>query len=193
MNGGRVTRQTFEELRADAVKVRQCATVITPAADVQDAIRTLAKQITLRLDGRCPIVMPVLLGGLYTAVRLTEAFSFPYEFDRVQLSRYGRSLQGGNLRWVIEPQLDLAGRTVLIVDDILDQGVTLAAVRERLVELDAKEVISAVLVDKKVIRPAGTQADFAALHCDDRFLFGCGMDYRGFWRGLPDLLAVAQS
>ena len=151
----------------------------------------MAAEISGRLRDADPIVMPVLLGGLFTAVRLGMHFDFVCEFDRVQVRRYGHAFEGGRLEWLVEPEIDVRGRTVLIVDDVLDRGITLDEVRRRLVGQGAAQVLSAVLVVKAIDRPGGTVADFAGLQCEDRFLFGCGMDYRGHWRGLPALYAVA--
>lgn len=175
----------------DAERILDTADVVCSKAGIDAAIARMAAEIASRLRDRNPVLMPILLGGLFTAVRLAEHFDFPCEFDRVQLRRYGHALEGGALEWIVEPEIDVRGRTVLIVDDILDRGVTLGAVASRFARAGAADVLSAVLAVKNVSRPSGPEADFVGVRCPDRFVFGCGMDYRGHWRGLPALYAAA--
>lgn len=177
--------------RAEAEDALETAELVCTAADIDAAIERMAAAIGDELGASNPIVMPVLLGGVFTAVRLSARFAFPCEFDRIQVRRYGFALDGGTLEWIVEPETDVRGRTVLLVDDILDRGITLAEVSRKLRRDGAARVLSSVLVVKDVERPAGPEADFAGVHCDDRFVFGCGMDYRGHWRSLPALYAVA--
>lgn len=175
---------------ADALRVRRSADLVRPAGDIQGALDRLAAGIGQAVAGQAPIVMPVLLGGLFTAAGLCARFDFAYELDRIQVRRYGHALNGGALEWLVEPMLACAGRTVVVVDDVLDHGVTLAAVRQRLEAAGAARVLTVVLVVKDVPRPGIAAADFSGIECDDRYLFGCGMDYRGYWRGLSALYAV---
>ena len=107
-------------------------------------------------------------------------------------TRYGHALNGTLLDWRVRPTQDLTGRTVLIIDDILDEGHTLKAISENLREAGAAEVLTAVLVHKVHERKAdaGMRADFTGLDVEDRFLFGCGMDYKGYWRNAPGIYAL---
>ena len=92
----------------------------------------LAARVTAELALRRPVVLPVMLGGAFTAFGLCRHFDFAYEVDFVQVSRYGDSVEGGELVWTSRPQLTLEGRSVLLVDDVLDRGVTLRAVLDEL-------------------------------------------------------------
>jgi len=138
-----------------------------------------------------PIIMPILMGGAFTAVRLAEHFRFPYEVDSLRVARFGNSAVGGKLHWLARPGLELGGRHVLLVDDVLDRGITLHAVERELRRMNAASVSAAVLVRKRldpaIERPA---VDYVGVDVPDRFLFGCGMDLEGLWRGLPALYAL---
>jgi len=117
---------------------------------------------------------------------------FPLEVDYVHATRYGHETTGAHLNWTAKPRLDLQGRTVLLLDDILDEGVTLAAIADYCRQQGAARVLMAVLVEKLHLRKVtpGMRADFSGLEVGDRFLFGYGLDYKGYWRNAPGIYAV---
>ncbi|MDA1076664.1 MAG: hypoxanthine-guanine phosphoribosyltransferase [Proteobacteria bacterium] len=166
------------------------ADLLFDAHAVAGAIDRLAVQISVSLAERNPILMCVLHGGLPFTGELMKRLHFPLELGFLQVSRYADATVGGQLHWLAEPSVNVAGRTVLIVDDVLDEGKTLNAIHQRLLDLGAEDVLSAVLVDKKV-PGRDTVADFTGLNCPDRYLFGCGMDYQGYWRNLPSIYAMS--
>jgi hypoxanthine phosphoribosyltransferase len=174
----------------DIRTAREHADCLVAAADVERAVDQLAVRLAIRLDGAHPIVMCVMNGGLILTAELLLRLHFPLEVSYVHATRYHNATTGGRLNWLVGPGPEVAGRTVLLVDDVLDAGHTLAAVVARLEHLDAKEVITAVLVDKDVVRSAPVRLDEAALHCPNRYLFGHGMDYRGHWRNLAGIYAL---
>jgi len=159
---------------------------------VEAALDRMAEAITTRLADRNPLVYAVMNGGLILAGRILPRLPFPLEVAYLHATRYGHALQGTLLDWRVRPTQDLRGRTVLVLDDILDEGHTLKAIIEHLKEEGAAEVLSAVLVHKLHDRKAtpGMRADFSGLDIADRFLFGCGMDYKGYWRNAPGIYAV---
>ncbi len=166
------------------------ARLLYSATEVEDALERMAGQISADLSHRHPVVVAVMNGGAFTAVHLCRHFRFKYEFDFVHATRYGESIEGGSLQWRVRPPPNLSGRTVLLVDDVLDKGQTLAALHEELAEIGVNDVYTAVLVRKRLAhRPAQPQVDYIAIETDDVYLFGCGMDYAGYWRGLPELYA----
>lgn len=167
------------------------ARLVYEAKEIERIIARMAGEIAADLAGRDPIVIPILLGGAFTAVRLTAHFDFPYEMDSVRLARYGDLRLGGKLHWYARPCLELDGRHLLLVDDVLDRGITLAAVEHELRRMNAASVSAAVLIRKRLARRADRPAvDYVGADAPDRFLFGCGMDLDGRWRGLPDLWAL---
>jgi hypoxanthine phosphoribosyltransferase len=175
---------------AEARAVLTAAEEVCPAAEVAAAIRRLAGDITARLGNAHPLVLAVMSGAVYFAGQLLPLLRFPLEFDYIHATRYRGTTAGGGIEWRALPASGVAGRTVLVLDDILDEGPTLAAIRQRLVSLGAQEVLTAVLADKAIGRPKPLAADFIGLTVPDRYVFGCGMDVHGAWRNLPAIYAV---
>jgi hypoxanthine phosphoribosyltransferase len=181
MAGSKVAREALE--------VRAAASEIASAGEIRAVLDRLAAEITGVLAQSCPVLLAIMHGGVFTAVELSRRLDFPHEFDYVHASRYGKALTGGQLDWHARPRESLRGRHVLVVDDILDKGQTLAAVLEALTAIGVERVYTAVLIEKALEAPRPT-ADFVGLTVPDAYLFGCGMDYKGFWRGLSALYAV---
>lgn len=176
----------------EILRIRDEADCLCDATEVDAALHRLASDITARLHDRDPIVYVVMNGGLVLAGRLLPRLPFPLEVSYLHATRYGHALQGTMLDWRVRPTRDLRGRTILVLDNILDEGRTLAAIIEYLKSEGAEEVLSAVLVHKLHDRKAypGMRADFTGLDVIDRFLFGSGMDYKGYWRNAPGIYAV---
>lgn len=157
---------------------------------IQEALVRVAAAIRERLAGRHPLVLCVMTGGVIFCGQLLPRLDFPLDFDYLHATRYGTDTQGGKISWRTAPWTSVKGRTVLIVDDILDEGVTLAAVKESLVRLGAEEVLTAVFADKANGKRKPIGADFVGLSVPDRFVFGYGMDVDGAWRNLPAIYAM---
>jgi hypoxanthine phosphoribosyltransferase len=175
-------------------QVRRAAREVYTAAEVRKALRAMARQIAAELKDKNPLVVAVMRGGVYTAVHLSEQFDFAHEFDFVHVSRYGTALAGGELEWIVAPKATCRGRVVLLVDDVLDRGTTLAALHAELKKMPVAELRTAVLVTKEVDAPhERPPVDYVGLRAGREYLFGCGMDYKGYWRNLTSLYAVAES
>jgi hypoxanthine phosphoribosyltransferase len=169
----------------------QQAELVYDAATIDSAINRLAQRLTERLIDPAPVVLSVMQGGLMFTGKIMTLLPLASEFDYIHATRYGDSTTGKALQWLAYPKKKLANRTVLILDDILDEGHTLAAIETYCREQGAKEVISAVLLQKKHERlKAGMHCDFVALEVDDRYVFGCGMDYKGKLRHLNSIYAM---
>lgn len=165
----------------------------TPEA-VQAALDAMAAEVEARMAGHDPVLLAVMTGGLYPAVWLSSRFGFPHQVDYVHVTRYEGETRGGQIRWRARPRLNLRGRAVLIVDDILDEGLTLAAIEEYCRAEGAADVRTAVLVEKIHDRNrSGVVPDFRGLQVPDRYVFGCGMDYREYFRNLPAIYALPES
>ena len=173
-------------------RAREEADCLADDATVEAALDRMAADITVRLADANPLVYAVMNGGLILAGRILPRLPFPLEVAYLHASRYGHAIQGTLLDWRVRPTQDLRGRTVLVLDDILDEGHTLAAIIDYLKGEGAREVFSAVLVHKVHERKAypGMRADFTGLDVADRFLFGGGMDYKGYWRNAPGIYAL---
>jgi len=160
---------------------------------VEAALDTMADKITEDLADENPIFLCVVIGGIVPLGNLLPRLEFPLEVDYIHVTRYRGETSGGELVWKAEPTANLNNRTVIIVDDILDTGITLKAVVQHCKEKGAKAVYTAVLVDKVAARkPEGLQkADYVGLPVDDRYVFGYGMDYKEYLRNVPGIFAVA--
>jgi hypoxanthine phosphoribosyltransferase len=166
------------------------ARLIYTSEQITGFIARMAAEIAADFSARYPIVMPVLMGGAFTAVRLTAHFRFPYEMDSLRVARYTGQFAREELHWYARPCLELDGRHVLLVDDVLDHGVTLQAVERELRRMNAASVSAAVLIRKSIGARADRPAvDYVGADAPADFLFGCGMDLDGRWRGLPALYA----
>jgi len=156
------------------------------------ALDSMAAEITTQLQGKNPLLLCVMNGGVILTGHLAPRLQFPLQMDYVHATRYREQLTGADLHWRVTPVTPLQGRTVLLVDDIFDEGETLSAIKHWCEEQGAAEVLTAVLIDKKHDRKfaALKQADFTALTSEDYYLFGYGMDYKGYWRNAPGIYAV---
>jgi hypoxanthine phosphoribosyltransferase len=163
--------------------------LVTPA-DVRTAVARLAGEITVALHDQQPLLLAVMRGGIVFAGQLLPLLQFPLDFDYIDATRYGENTQGGELHWRMDVPAAVRGRVVLLVDDILDEGRTLAAVRERLLAQGALRVLIAVFADKKLPRTKPVAADFTGVQVPDRYVFGFGMDVHGLWRNLPAVYAL---
>jgi hypoxanthine phosphoribosyltransferase len=152
----------------------------------------MAEEICADLAGADPVVLAVMHGGAFAAVELCRRLRFPYELDFVHVTRFARGTHGGEIEWRVRPSAELTGRTVLVVDDVLDRGHTLRALGAELEKVGVARQRTAVLVVKRVANArARPKVDYRGVEVEDVYLFGCGMDYRGYWRGLPALYALA--
>lgn len=175
---------------AEAQRILAEADLIYSAAEVTNAIERLATEITVRLEDVQPLVLTVMGGGIVFAGQLLPCLPFLLEHDYLHVTRYGSATSGGELQWIVEPRIAVAGRTVLVLDDILDEGITLAAIKARLLAQGARECLVAVLSEKELGRAKPIRADFVGLRLPNRYVFGCGMDVSGAWRNLPAIYAV---
>lgn len=178
--------------RAETLRLLDESDEVCSAQEVQDTLDRMARAITARLAHAQPLVLSVMGGAVVFTGQLLPRLSFPLDFDYIHVTRYGADTHGGTLRWIAAPDESVAGRTVLVLDDILDEGITLAAIRERVLELGARECFTAVLTEKLIDKSKPIQADFVGLKLPDRYVFGFGMDVSGVWRNLPSIRALRQ-
>ncbi len=168
------------------------STVLVERQAVTRAIDQLAVRVAIDLLDQNPLILAVMHGGLPFTAALIERLRCPLELGYLHVGRYADRTSGGALRWHATPDYSLRDRSVLICDDVLDRGDTLAALVDWARAAGARDVRSAVLVDKIIDAPKPVAATYVALHCPDRYLFGCGMDYQGYWRNLPEIRALPE-
>jgi hypoxanthine phosphoribosyltransferase len=173
-------------------KVLESADIVCDAEQTAAAVRRLAGEITRQMAGQFPLVLGVMGGGVVFTGQLLPLLHFPLEFDYIHVTRYRGAMQGGSVEWKVEPRRSLEGRVLLVLDDILDEGHTLAAIRERLLQQGAAAFYSAVFCDKDLNRSKPIRADFVGVSVPNRYVFGFGMDVEGAWRNLPAIYAVKE-
>jgi hypoxanthine phosphoribosyltransferase len=173
-----------------AQKLLNHAERIVTAGQVHAAVERMASEISRDLADRFPLVLSVMGGAVVFTGYLLPLLHFPLEFDVLKASRYGDTTGGGEMRWSLKPKTSVQGRVVLLLDDILDEGETLAVIRQVMLQDGAHTVLTAVLTDKEHGRPKPITADYIGLPLPDRYVFGCGMDAYGLWRNLPDIYAL---
>ncbi|HVP08383.1 MAG TPA: hypoxanthine-guanine phosphoribosyltransferase [Burkholderiales bacterium] len=164
--------------------------LVAGAEDVRAAIARMAEEIQARLGERYPLVLVVMGGAVVFAGQLLPQLHMPLDVDYVHATRYGTATDGGRIDWRVPPSVAVRERAVLVLDDILDGGHTMHAIRERLLEIGAASFHCAVLVEKTLRKPKPITPDFVGLRIPDRFVFGCGMDAKGYWRNLPEIRAM---
>jgi hypoxanthine phosphoribosyltransferase len=174
----------------DCWKMLDEAELVCPAEEVERAIRRLAGEITAEFRDRYPLVLSVMNGALFFGGQLLPLLRFPLHLDYVHATRYGEAIDGRQVRWKVEPGEAVRGRAVLVLDDILDEGDTLAAIKARVLERGAASCRVAVLTEKLKRTPKPIAPDFVGLRIPDKFVFGCGLDAYGAWRNLPAIYAL---
>lgn len=169
------------------------ATCIFSQPEVERALDKMAIDISHTLADTNPIFLCVVVGGIVPTGSLLHRLDFPLEVDYVHATRYNNTTQGSELTWKREPSIDMKGRTVLIIDDILDGGITMEGVVEFCKAQGADAVYTAVLVDKVDARLQGglPKADFCGLEIENHYVFGYGLDYKGYLRNAPGIYMVA--
>jgi hypoxanthine phosphoribosyltransferase len=174
-------------------QVLETADLLYGEQEVEAAIDRMAEQINRKLAGTNPVFLCVLNGGIVAAGRLLTRLTMPLTIDAINASRYQNKIMGSTLEWTLKPGTPLLGRTVLVVDDILDEGITLEAIVDYCRKQGAEAVYSAVLVDKRLEKAKPIQADFVGVETENRYVFGYGMDYKGYLRNAAGIYACKES
>lgn len=184
-----MSRPDLEEIKRVYIE----ADLLFGQAEVERAIDKMAAQISEDLADKNPVLFSIMNGGLVIGGQLLTRLNFPLEAGYLHATRYRNTTSGHELEWKVPPMIEFAGRTVLIIDDILDEGHTLVEVMKYCEQQGAGSVEAAVLIDKTHDRKAvkGLSARYTGLHIPDRFIFGFGLDYKGYWRNAPGIFAVA--
>lgn len=179
----------FEEAQA----VLQDADCLHDAAAVAAAYDRLARAVRAEYSLLNPVILCVMIGGLIPTVELIKRLNFAFELDYLHATRYRGELAGAEIAWKAEPSIPLEGRHVLIIDDILDEGATLLAIQKAVQAQRPDSVKTLVLAEKlHRRRVSGAKAEFIGLAVPDRYVFGCGMDYKEYFRQLPAIYAVRE-
>lgn len=178
-------RQQLEQVRAQA----EC---LYTSSDIDTVLEQLAQTLTEHYAEANPILLCVMNGSLVTLGQLMPKLPFLCQVDYIHVSRYGEQITGGELIWHHHPVTDLTARHVILVEDIVDRGDTLVALREYCHQAGAESVRCMTLIDKQGVEKKGLSPEFVGLTVPNRYVFGFGMDYQGYWRNLPGIYAVQE-
>ena len=175
-----------------AWEILNAAEQLCSAVVVTEAVERIAWEVAERLRDTNPLVLGVMRGSVIFAGQFLPLLRFPLEFDYLDVTRYGDTTRGGAITWRVRPGTQVRGRVVLVVDDVLDEGQTLAAVREKILAAGAEAVYCAVFAEKDTGRTKPVHADFVGVRLPNRYVFGFGMDVKGAWRNLPAIYALKE-
>ena len=176
--------------RLDAQRLLDEADILFAPDEVNAAVTRMAAEISAKLKDEFPVVLSVMGGAAVFTGRLLPLLAFPLEFGAIEVTRYNNDIQGREITWRLAPRDNVRDRVVLVIDDILDEGITLAAIHKRLLGMGARHVYSAVFADKDIGRAKPAHADFVGVTVPNRYVFGFGMDAYGLWRNLPAIYAL---
>lgn len=181
------------KLPEDIEQILKKSECLYTKTQIEIALDLMAENMTKDLATANPLFLCVVIGGIVPLGNLLPRLEFPLEVDYIHVTRYRGETRGGNLIWKAEPSGDLSNRTIVVVDDILDSGLTLKEVVDYCHRKGAKKVYTAVLVDKEAARQSNglQKADYVGLPVDNRYVFGYGMDYKEYLRNAPGIFAVA--
>ena len=175
--------------------VAKKATLLFTKQEIEASLDRMALEISAKLSESNPVVLCALISGLIPTGNLLPRLDFPMELDYMHATRYANKTVGRDeINWVSKPRVSLKDRNVLIIEDTLEGGLTLAAIVDYCRQQGAKTVYTAVLLDKKKSTrlPGGTsKADFTGISMDKGFVYGYGMDYEGYLRNAPGIYVVA--
>lgn len=173
--------------------IQETADLLFSEQKVEAALDKMAEQINTVLANHNPLILCVMNGGIVVAGKLITRLTIPLTIDAINASRYHNETAGGNIEWLLKPKTALKDRNLLIVDDILDEGITLAAIQDYCLKQGAASVYIAVLLDKNLGRIKPISADFIGLEVENRYLFGYGMDYKGYLRNAAGIYACKEN
>lgn len=174
----------------EAKRILATSEQIYSATVVSQTVKRMALDITSELSGEYPLILSVMGGAVVFTGQLLPLLEFPLNFDYLHVSRYNNEIQGGKINWKVAPHENVRDRVVLVLDDVLDEGITLAAIRDWVVDQGAAAFYSAVFADKNIGRAKPIGADFVGVILPDRYAFGFGMDIHGAWRNLPAIYVL---
>jgi hypoxanthine phosphoribosyltransferase len=179
--------------REEALDIFKHSEEIVSADAVTASVDRMAAEIRAAIGDTFPLLLSVMGGAAVFTGMLLPKLDFPLEFDYIHLTRYRNATQGGEMQWRVAPAESVKDRVVLVLDDILDEGETMAAIRDRIVDMGATRFLSAVLCEKQTGGNKPLQPDFRGFEVPNRYVFGCGMDAKGYWRNLPTIRALTQA
>jgi hypoxanthine phosphoribosyltransferase len=169
----------------------EVASVLFGRDDVRRRVRELGRAIAEDYEGREPVLITVLKGGAVFLADLVREIDLPLETHFLAISRYGEAEESlGRVQILLDLDVDIAGRDVLLVEDIVDTGLTARYLLSVLASREPASLEVCALLDKSARRIAPLAPRYVGFDCPDRFVVGYGLDFRERYRNLPDILQV---
>jgi hypoxanthine phosphoribosyltransferase len=169
----------------------EVASVLFGREDIRRRVETLGRTITGDYVGREPVMITVLRGGAMFLADLTRAVDLRLEPHFMAISRYGGAAESmGRVQILLDVEVDIGGRDVLLVEDIVDTGLTLRYLLTVLGARNPSSLEVVTLLDKSARRIVPLSPRYVGFDCPDRFVVGYGLDFRERYRNLPDILQV---
>jgi hypoxanthine phosphoribosyltransferase len=178
----------------DKVKVKDKEfSLFLTAADIDEAVAQVAEMISKDMEGKEPLFLCVLNGAFIFASDLLKKINIDCEISFVKLSSYEGTKTTNTIRELIGLDQSIDGRTIIIIEDIVDTGLTMAYTRKKLMELGAEEVRIATLLFKPEAFKKDYALDYVGIVIPNKFIVGYGLDYDGFGRNLPDIYQIIET
>ncbi len=163
------------------------SSVLYSNREIHLAIKNIAEEINQDIQSDILYVLTVMNGGLFFSAHLIPLLKHTIYHDYIHATRYGNKVHGGLIYWIKEPEDVIKGKNILIVDDILDEGITLSEIISKCKKMGANNIFYTVLFNKLIDKDKSIFPSYHALNVPNKFVFGFGLDYNGFGRALPDL------
>jgi len=179
-------------IQDEIADVEKNAICLVDQHGVEKILDELAEKITKQCAKENPVILCVMTGAVVVVGKLLPKLNFPLEMDYIHATRYQGATVGGELVWKQHPTVELKNRAVIIIDDILDEGITMQYLTEFCKDQGADKTYSVVLVDKNITTEKAIQADFVGITLEDYYLFGLGMDYKGYLRNANGIFACSK-
>lgn len=172
-----------------ALEILSKSKILYTADEVAHKVKSIASKINAAIDGEIPLFLTVMNGGMFFAAELMKQINKPFISNYIHASRYGDATFGsGHISWYHQPTIEeVRGKTVYVLDDILDEGHTLAEIFRLITHLGAKQCKLVVLINKDLGIDKPITPDYVGCKAPNKYLFGCGMDIYGLYRQLSDI------
>ena len=163
-----------------------------PAEEIMQQVRRVAEEINKDYEGQQPLFLVVLNGAFVFAADLMREISVPTEVSFVKLASYEGTSSTGTVREVIGLNTDITGRPIIIVEDIVESGITMAHMIETLKKQNPKSIDICTLLVKPEKLEVKLDIRYVAMEIPNDFILGYGLDYDGLGRGLKDIYTIVQ-
>ena len=163
------------------------SSILYSSREIHLAIKNIAEEINQDIQSDVLYVLTVMNGGLFFSAHLIPLLKHTIHHDYIHATRYGNKAKGGLVHWIKDPDDIIKGKNILLVDDILDEGVTLSQIISKCKKMGAKNIFYTALFNKLIDKEKTILPSYHVLNVPNKFVFGFGLDYKGFGRALPDL------